>query len=509
MPKHTSSRGASSREQGKDNPAAVKKQRSPIFWVFSLIILVLIVLSFVVAPALVGVGSSQDGIVFGSYDGEPIVYEYNSYLYHQHQNIASQWRSEVSGENIQWELFQIWRSAFNNTVIYMDLKQRAEAAGFSVSDDNVQKVLLTSGPYINNQGEFDRSLYQETPISRRQEILDQVRRDILQQQVASDLFSSKVSRGEAEFVMGLGQVEKKFDYIAFHIQDYPDDQAAAFARNNSEPFRQIDISLISLRDNQSEAETVRNRISSGEITFEEASRTYSIDMLAQDDGQEGWQYYYELLEDFEEEQQLSDVFALSSGEISELVRTDYGYAIYRVNNAARDADLEQEEVLSAIRTYMGRTARGVLQDYFTQEAQDFISLAEASGFSQAAEDAGLTVHTTDYMPLNYNGSMLLGRMSQADPQGVIGGASGNPYVLRELFSRDVGEMTGPLTTGNYVMVAAVADIERQSDEQIASLTSIYPYYTQEMQQNDFSQMVLNSPKLENNFMSVFITQLLQ
>ncbi len=484
-------------------------KRNPLFWVFSVVILVLIFISFVVAPALVGLGSPEGSLQFGTYGGEPITYEYNNFFYHQHQSIAARMGQELSAENIEWQLYQLWRAAFNNTVVHLDLKQRAETAGLEITDTRIHQHLRTAGPYINEQGEFDREIYTSTPASRRQEILRQVRSDLIHQQVSSDLFSSKIPAEEAQFVFSLGLVEKRFDYIAFDLQNYPDELTAEYAQEHHNVFQQIDISRISLRDNRSEADAVRNRIINGEITFEEAARTHSIDIFAEDGGQAGWNYYFELREDFQSEDELRNLFSLGRGEISELVRTDIGYALYRVNSPARQADVEDDEVLQAVRSYMTRSARGVIEDYFAGKAQEFAQRAQEEGFASSAAEEGLTVHATGLFPLNYGGSMLLGRMRDADPRGILSPAASNSFVLTELFSKNPGEITGPLIMGNHVAVAVCREEVTGNADEIRQLAAIYPYYAFELQQSDFTQMVLNSDKLEDNFFSVFVTRILQ
>jgi len=509
MPSNTPPRGPHTKK-GPENAAERRMKRNPIFWVFSVVILVLIVVAFVAGPALTGLGQPQDSIRFGTYDGEPIEFKPNNYFHQQYQNIAQQWDQEITSEqDVQWQMFQIWYNAFQNTVIYMDLKQRAERAGLSVTDERVQNYLLTSGPYINEQGEFDRRRYNETPATQRQQIMNQVRDQLLVQQVSSDLFGAKVPSGEAEFVFSLGRTEKAFDYVAFSLEDYPLDRTADYAADNQDRFRIIDVSSISLIEDRSQAESVRRRIADGEITFEEAARTYSQDIFAEDGGTAGRYYYFELLEEFEDREQLDALFSLQESEISEVVETDYGFAIYRVNTPAQLADLEDEDTLQEIRQYMARTARGAIEDYFTDHARSFTADAEAQGFTEAAQEAGLTVYSTDSFPLNYGGSMFLGRISQADDGGILEGISNNEYALQSLFSVDQGEITQPITVGNNIAVAVCREVVTISEADLSRLSMIYPYYIGEIQQEEFTRSVLTSDKLEENFMNVFVGQILQ
>ncbi|GEM_PF-5884717 len=507
MPDKPSSRGSASSR--KENVAERKKRRSPLFWGFSIIILVLIVLSFVVAPALTGLGTPQDSLQFGSYDGEPITFEQNNYFFHQYRNIASQFGGQVAEQEQHQQMYQIWRAAFERTVIFMDLKQRAEEAGLVITEDRIQNFLRTAGPYVDEQGEFDPAAYRNTPTAQRQEIQQQMKDELLHQQIRQDLFSAKVPPGETDFFISLIDTEKRFDYISFDLQDYPLEKTAEYAREHPEAFRQIDVSTVILQTDRADAETVRQRIEDREITFEEAARTYSQDILTQDLDHEGRFFYFELLEVFEDSGQLQDLFALQEGEVSEVVDTAYGPAIYQINRAAHEPDFEDEELLADIRAYMARTERGQMQDYFLEKAQSFAESADSLGFNAAAEEAGLTVHSTDLFPISFNDPMLMDAISEADPEGILAQASNDEYVLKQLFAQERGDMTQPLPAGNHVVVAICREEAELSAEQLAQMRMMYPSYVSQIEQHEYSQQVLTSDKLEDRFMQVFLGTLMQ
>ncbi|MDD4574754.1 MAG: peptidylprolyl isomerase, partial [Sphaerochaeta sp.] len=109
---------------------AVKpKQKITVGWIFGMIVLLLIAVSFVMAPAIQAfVGpKNADGIVFGKYGKEDIKYAYGNYFYDQVQNFGSQYKN--TGDNATQTLYQIWKSAYDSTVLYTAINQLATKAG--------------------------------------------------------------------------------------------------------------------------------------------------------------------------------------------------------------------------------------------------------------------------------------------------------------------------------------------------------------------------------------------
>ena len=70
-------------------PEKQKQNKHRTTWILSLIILVIVVVTFVVGPAIGAFAPQEKGIVFGSYDGQNMEYSYNSYMYRQQQQIAA------------------------------------------------------------------------------------------------------------------------------------------------------------------------------------------------------------------------------------------------------------------------------------------------------------------------------------------------------------------------------------------------------------------------------------
>lgn len=76
-----------------------------------------------------------------------------------------------------------------------------------------------------------------------------------------------------------------------------------------------------------EAQDVLNKINSGELTFEDAAQQYSADSSASNGGDVGWDKLTTFVTEFQDA-----VNGLSVDQVSELVKTDYGYHIIKVTD---------------------------------------------------------------------------------------------------------------------------------------------------------------------------------
>jgi parvulin-like peptidyl-prolyl isomerase len=128
-------------------------------------------------------------------------------------------------------------------------------------------------------------------------------------------------------------------------------EIAAHYEQNSAYYKQpetIDISQI-LVESEDEANRIREELEASSKRFEELARQYSEGPEASRDGHLGTFRRGELPPDFEEV-----VFGLRKGRLSDVVKTDFGYHIFRINEVRRARDLSLEEVEDAIRVELLR-----------------------------------------------------------------------------------------------------------------------------------------------------------
>jgi len=228
----------------------------------------------------------------------------------------------------------------------------------------------------------------------------------------------------------------------------------------------------------------------------------------------GWVYFYELSRDLGSEDAAHEIFSLSPGEISSLIETDYGYAVYQVSNSPQPPDLEDDSTVADVRNYLIQNERNMIEDYLLAQAEALIETASntadgstAESFADAAEESGKTVHETRPAPLNYGSSAFLKSLSEADDAGVLAANASNEYVLRSLYSLETGEMTDPLVISDGIAAAVCSETQEVPDETIERMTAFFPYYLQQVQQRSLSSLILQSDKLEDNFVNVFFTRI--
>jgi peptidyl-prolyl cis-trans isomerase D len=490
----------------KQNPKPSRPQFK-LSWILSLILLILIVIAFGLSPLAGAFGGGGNELVFGYFDGEPIAYTYNSFFYNQREIIAQNWDTDTTEENYEYQIYQIWKQAYDNTVIHTALTSEAQKSGMIVTDEAVDRYLLTTGPYISN-GKFDRELYNSVSTETRKQIRQDVSDSLLKQQLSDDLFGAFIVPDEISFIAEMGRTEKAFDYVIFPLSAYPDDEAAAYGEANSSEFRSADVSIITFSsENRQEAEAVYNRIADGSLLFEDAARTYSIDTFSDNGGEAGTVYYHEMKEGFNNEDDLSKVFSLNAGEISTLLETPYGYNIYQLNSAVRQPDFADEKVLSKIKNYLISRERGLVEDYITGEALAFSSAAEEN-FSIAAEKYGLDTYSVQKAPVNYGSAMFLSSFQYSDSGQYLANLENNESSLKTLFAINEGELSDPISINSGILIAYCTEAEEAEELDTATLEMLYPYFTPQIIQSDYNQMVYSSEKFEDNFMRIFFDQIL-
>ena len=110
----------------------------------------------------------------------------------------------------------------------------------------------------------------------------------------------------------------------------------------------IDVSQI-LVETEGEATEIREQLATQPKTFEQLARERSIAPEAVQDGHMGTFRRGELPPSFEKE-----VFAIKKGRLSDVIRTDFGFHVFRVNDVRSSRDLSLEEVSDTIRVELMR-----------------------------------------------------------------------------------------------------------------------------------------------------------
>ncbi len=484
-----------------------KKRMHPFLWVFSITILVIIVVSFIGAPLIRGLGGSSNELIFGKYGNTEITYAYGTYFSRQLDIMQNQYKSTGS-DNYEYETYQIWKGAFDRTVFHTAILHDAKISGLNISDRRIDKALTQYGPYMDN-GKFSAALYNATSNADKYANRTIYDEELIQQQYLQDIGDRLIPDAELKFIKDMAATERNFRYIAFPITEYPMNEVITYGKANKSLFRKIDLSRISLKDNEKEATAILNQIIENPAIFEELAQNYSTDFYADKGGDMGQVSYYSLSSDISDSEDIDAVFSLDKGNISKLIKTPYGYSIYRSNSSSQNSDMTNKTEQGIVLDYMLINEKGMIEDYFIALAEVFRTAAKENGFAEATASMNMNFYLTDFFPINYGNSYFLKQVKTVDESKYFDTVATDERFLTSLFSINGNELTKPAIVGNAILVAQMISEKKNTQEDLAYLDSFYPYLLKQIQQIELSSTFTKSDLFVNNFISVFSTKILK
>ncbi len=495
------------KDKEQESPQQKERSRHPLVYALSIVILVLITVSFVFTP-VVSRWRSVARLDFGSYDGKPISYVRGNYFASQYDTAAESIRRAGQEGNLESQLYQAWRYAFNQTVLHLAIMAQVERAGAWISDARVSDSLVEYGPYVV-AGAFDQARYAATPQTERTSIRRLRREELLHDRFLGDLFaSSKMSEAEKKFVADMAATERRYAFVTYKFADLPDSRVLSYGLEHEKRFRKIKLSRITVRSSKREAEQIRSRI--GTASFDELARSYSKDPYAEKGGDLGWQLYHQVEALFGREGPVDAIFALKEGEASEVLESGGSWVIFRADSQPVAPDFQDAETLKSVRDYILASEVGVAETWFLDEARKLVAAAGEKGFNRALADAKLfPPMETEFFPLNYGSALPARRVRvKGDDQSALAGASADEDFFRALAALPAGGVTEPLLVGDRVIVASLLEerpTPQQDREQIAAVVDSFAL--QALQQ-DLPEFLIEDGKLVDRFQETFFTKIL-
>lgn len=437
------------------------------------IILGLIILSFVFA----GVGSylAGSGNQFAAkVDGQEISQREFEMAYQNERNrMQSQlgdYFSTLMGDPAYVQQFR--RNVLDRMVNDLLIQQRAEELGMRISDTQVRQTIL-SMPEFQRDGAFDNEQY--NMLLRRAGMTpdmfaESMRTDLLRQQFLIAIQGSDFAlSNELTALTKLEQQQRDIRTLTLNVAEFTknvdisDDEAKAFYEQNPQMYMRpdqvkaayIELSGDNLKNTltvsdedakayyeehkskfgtaeqrlarhilvqgkgseaKAKAEQLLAQLKSG-ADFAELAKTSSDDTFSgQEGGKLDWFERGVMDPAFEEA-----AFALQKGDISDVVESDFGYHIIKLDDIKAPqvkafADV-RDEILAEVREQRAAEAFYDLQTALAEKAFEMPDSLE-----DAAEAVNAKVQTTDFI-------------SQSDAPGVLA----NPAVLQALFSPEVRE----------------------------------------------------------------------
>jgi hypothetical protein len=485
-----------------EKPAKEKRSHGWGITIFSAIILVIIVVTFIGAPVVSKVAEGNTA-TFGSYDGVNIEYVQGNTFAQQVEQLNRFYEQFNQGSNnvaVQRQL--VWRQAFEQTAIQTGLEREAIRAGIVVTDARIDKQLVSYAAY-QKDGKFSEELYRNTSAADKFKYRQDTKTQLLVQQYALDhIQGPQISSATQAFVAGLAYPQRKFSFVTFTDADYPASAVADYAVKNKALFRTIDLSRIIITSSEADAAKVHDEAVKGEKSFADLAKTYSKDTLAESGGALNVRRYYELKSEIVKAEDLDKIFSLAKGGISPVIKGEKTWTIYKVNVAAADADPASADTQALARSYLVKNDRGLLEDALEAQAKAFA--VGATDFAKAAKAANKTVVQSGWVALNFGNHDLFPSITEASKDPVFQGLGNNEDFFKKAFRLNVGQVSAPILASPAVLVVKVDEIKAApaADDKPVLPAAVVSTATSD-RSSGLQKTILTSPRFKDEFQTEF------
>jgi peptidyl-prolyl cis-trans isomerase D len=477
----------------------------PLLFIGTFIVLIIIIIAFVLVPAIVpeyGRRSNVD-LTFGYYDKVPITYVPGNYFAQYYEMVVRYRQNQnMDSENFAYMGYQIWREAYEAAAIHTAILKEMQNTGYTAPKKKVDREVAKLPQFWEN-GHFSSTLYKRMDSNALLSLLRQVQEEIAEKHFRSDVTGLLKPGSEAEFIGKMEALQRSFRMTVFDVDAYPEEEYEAYARDNSNLFRIMRLSMITVGSSEREARQVLDSIKNGETTFEDAARAHSRDMYVDRGGDMGVKMFYELSVNIPEDETRDIVISLKKGDYSNVIKTAEGWFFFRCEEQAQEADLSDPAVMEKVRSYLRNFERGRMENRAIEKANAFIALANEHGFDEALSLQELQSRSFGPVPINF-GNVDLFTTLQSQSVAELAGSAENENFWKIAFSTPVGSPSQWIVQGSNVLVLfPVEEIEAEASRQETVASNFSAYWLDYMIGQSMQQFFMNSPKMEDKFMDVY------
>ena len=399
-------------------------------------------------------GSGGPGnIVFGTYEGHDIVLLPGKLFRRGTRQACQPGEKPGPAGYARYGSQMVWYQAFINTAEHVAILLQAEKAGASVSEDAVDKALLSFPGYMDDSGRFSETRYASTSAADRDATRKLTRESLLTNIFASDIINGvKAGTQETDFVKSMASTERSFTFVSLPFSSFPNEAVRAYADANKARFLHIKLSRILIKSGETQATEIRKKILDKTSTFDELAKTYSKDEYADKGGDMGWRYAYDVEADFDAKETAQKVLTLKAGELSDVLKGTFGWLIYRCDSEAIAPDFSNATVLEDVKSYLNRYEKGKVEDYFNGKAAQLATRAAAVGFDKAAQEAGLKVASTELFPVNLGNVFSFAPLRAVPDTETPTNAVYNEDFFIKAFSLAKDKVSAPIVLDDRVLV---------------------------------------------------------
>jgi hypothetical protein len=487
---------------GKPDSEMMRRFKSnPGLFIGTFVVLIIVIVAFVLVPAIVPeYGGGNLDLTFGYYDKVPISYVQGNYLAQYYERVVRYRQNTMDGEYSSFVNYQNWREAFEAAVIHTAILREMQKSGYTAPEKAVDRAVARL-PQFQDNGRFSPALYRQMDNNQRISLWRQVQEDIAKEHFRSDVTGVYAPSAEADFISKMASLQRSFEMTVFSVDDYPDTEYEAYIRERPELFRSIHLSMITVTSSEREAWKILASIENGETTFEDAARSFSKDNYADRGGDMGIRMVHELSFDIPEESNRETVTAFEKGEYTDVIKTSTGWSFFRVEEGPQDADVSDFAVMEKVRSYVRNFERGRMEDWAIAQADNFITLVNERGFTEALSQLGLEKRGFGPVPINYGGVDLFTTLSSQSVYELSGSVSDENF-WKVAFSTPVNAPSRPVVQGNNVLVLLPIE-ETEVEIDVENIKSYYNDWLSYVSEQAFYQHFINSPKMEDKFFDTY------
>jgi len=485
-----------------------RHESHPFIYGFSVVVLVVVVVTFVLAgpggPLSRGGTGGAGSYVFGTYQGKEIAYYQGSYFAQQRDSIANQVKNSSNTQDINTMAQVIWYQAFLNTAEHVAILTQTDQAGVTISEDAIDKALLNYPAYLDEDGKFSETRYNETTSADKA-----ATRKLTRENLKSNIFVDDIATGvksgskETEFVTEMARPERSFTFVSFPFTSFPSDEVRKYGEANKSRFVRIKVSRILIKSGESQATEIRKKIEDKTSSFEELAKTYSKDSYADKGGDMGWRYAYDLEADFDAKETAQKVLSLKAGELSDVLKGTFGWMIYRCDSEAVDADFSNPTVQDDIRHYITTYEKGKIEDYYNERAGQLSRRSSEVGFDAASREMGLKLVPTEFFPVNLSGVFSFAPLKANPDTATPTNAQSSEDFFFRAFSLGKDQVSDPIVLDDQVLVLKLKAEQQLPDATVKLLGSWIAYVANQSLQNDLSAALMSPDRFKDNFAATF------
>lgn len=498
-----------SQEKESASSAIMKKFRqSPVLYVGSVVILVLVVVTFLGGDLLSGgVGRNVGDLTFGYYDNVPISWVPGNMFSQYYENAVRFYQSQgLSLDNFQVAA-QIWRQAYEAAVVHTAILQVVNRSNYKVPDRTVDRNVAQL-PQFQENGRFSSTLYRQMPEASRMNLWRQTQEELAKIMFFRDFFGLLIPNGEVEFIANMATPMRSFEMVAFRVDAYPESEYLSFAHDNPELFNTIHLSRITV-GTEREARRIHDSIVNGTTTFEEAARSQSQDGFADRGGDVGIRYVFELDHEIPSSAARQVVFGLGTGDLSDVINIGGDWAIFRVESELTQSDFDDPTVMDRVRAYIRSFQRGRMEDWAIDQSIDFIAEANNVGFDNAARWQNLDRGNFGPLPINFGGIDLFTSLesfsnSFSDLGVNAQDVSANENFWRIAFSTEINTPSEPMVQGNNVLVFFPIEQIDTDESFIENIAAMYEnHYLNSITEQSLQFYFLSNERMDDFFWETY------